>query len=65
MGGTKLLRRMVWQFCLYSGTTVFKSTKVEANGFELCQYNEHRLEAENNCACVLRVFQSLPLARDG
>lgn len=37
----------------------------EANDFELCQYNEHRVEAENNCACVLRVFQSLPLARDG
>lgn len=37
----------------------------EANVFELCQYNEHRVEAENNCACVLHIFQSLPLARVG
>lgn len=44
---------------------MFKSTMAEANGFKLCQYNEHKVEAENNCACVLRVFQSLPLARDG
>lgn len=65
MGGRNLLWRMVLRFCWYSGTTVFKSTMAEANGFKLCQYNEHKVEAENNCACVLRVFQSLPLARDG
>lgn len=44
---------------------MFKSTVAEANVFELCQCNKGRVEAENNCVCVLCVFQSLPLARDG
>lgn len=59
--GRNLFWRMVLGFCWYSRTI----TITEANGFGLCQYNEHRVEAENSCACVLHIFQSLPLARVG
>lgn len=61
--GRNLFWGMVLRFCWYSRTTVFKSTMAEANGFELCQYN--KVETENNCACVLPIFQNLPLARVG
>lgn len=62
--GRNLFQRIVLGFCWYSRATVLERAVEEANGFELCQYNERRVEAENNCASV-HIFQSLPLAMIG